>query len=101
MTDERSASAAAPHQIGQRFSTAKHVVATQEADATILLDTRRGKYFTLNDVGSRIWALLSDGATVSDVIEVLALEFDVSVERIGGDVESFVKQLRRSKLITR
>ena len=100
MTDKGSTIAPAPNETGRRFRTAEHVVATQEADATILLDTRRGKYFTLNGVGSRIWALLSAGATVGDVIERLAPEFDVSADQIGGDVDSFVKQLQHSKLIT-
>jgi hypothetical protein len=75
------------------------VVSTQQADATILLDVRRGKYYTLNGVGSRVWALLSEGATVGAIITRLADEFEVSAEQLSGDVERFVEQLHRSKLI--
>lgn len=84
----------------RRFRTAEHVVSTQQADATVLLDVRGGTYYTLNGVGGRIWGCLSEGASVSAVVERLAGEFDVSAEQLSGDVESFVEQLDRSRLIT-
>lgn len=83
----------------KRFRTAEHVVSTQQADATVLLDIRGGTYYTLNDVGGRIWVFLSEGASVSAMIERLAAEFDVSAEVVSGDVEGFVEQLDRSRLI--
>jgi hypothetical protein len=54
----------------------------------------------LNGVGGRIWVFLSEGASVSAVVERLAAEFDVPAEQLSGDVEGFVEQLDRSRLIT-
>lgn len=84
----------------RRFRTAEHVVSTQQADATVLLDVRGGTYYTLNGVGGRIWVALSEGASVGAVVERLAAEFDVPAEQLSGDVEGFVEQLGRSRLIT-
>jgi hypothetical protein len=95
-----SVSAPGPRWGEKRFRTAEHVVSTQQADRTILLDVRGGRYYTLNEVGGRVWALLSEGATVSAVTERLASEFEVSAEQLSGDVEGFVKLLDRSRLIT-
>lgn len=84
----------------RRFRAAEHVVATQQVDTTILLDIRRGKYYTLNQVGGRIWALLADGATASSVKQCLAKEFDVPPEKLAADVESFIVTLDSSRLIS-
>ena len=83
----------------RRFRTAEHVFSTQQADATVLLDVRGGTYYTLNEVGGRIWACLSEGASVGVVVDRLAAEFDVPAEQLSGDVASFVEQLDRSRLI--
>lgn len=84
----------------RRFRTAEHVVSTQQADATVLLDIRGGTYYTLNDVGGRIWIFLSEGASVGAMVERLAAEFDMPAEQLTDDVEGFVEQLDRSRLIT-
>jgi len=84
---------------GSILRTAEHVVSTQQAGATILLDVRGGEYYTLNEVGGRIWALLSEGATVTAVVERLAGEFEVPPHQLSRDVEGFVEHLRRSKLL--
>lgn len=96
----RSAGARGSASREMRFRTAEHVVSTQQADATVLLDIRGGTYYTLNDVGGRIWACLSEGASVGGVVERLAAEFDVPAETLSGDVAEFVEELGRSKLVT-
>lgn len=45
------------------------------------------------------WALLSEGATVTTVVERLTGEFDVPPDQLSRDVEGFVAHLRRSKLL--
>jgi hypothetical protein len=97
---DRSTSAPGARREEKRFRTAEHVVATQQADTTILLDVRGGKYYTLNEVGGRIWSLLTEGATVSWVAQRLASEFEVPPEKLSADVERFVTLLDRSRLIT-
>lgn len=84
----------------RRFRAAEHVVATQQHDTTILLDILRGKYYTLNQVGGRIWALLADGATASSVQQCLAKEFAIPPERLAADVESFMVTLDSARLIS-
>lgn len=56
----------------------RHVLATAGSDELVLLDLRSGSYFTLNDVGSRIWSLLASGATLQSVVEAIRAEYDNS-----------------------
>lgn len=57
---------------------APHVVATRCGDDVVLLDPRRGAYFTLNHVAGRIWEMLVAPVTVGAVLDALRREFDVA-----------------------
>jgi hypothetical protein len=85
----------------KKLRTSEHVVSAEQATATILLDVRGGRYYTLNEVGGRIWALLSEGASNGEIVTCLANEFDVSPAELSADMESFIEQLRHSKLVVR
>lgn len=84
-----------------QFRTADNVVARQQAGATILLDLRRGRYYTLNPVSGLIWSVLDGGASMERVIARVREEFDVPDEQIANDVEEFVGSLLSVQLIRR
>lgn len=84
-----------------RFRTADTVVTTKQADTTILMDLRSGRYFTLNPVSGLIWSVLSAGASVDRVISQVKAEFDAPEERITADVEEFLESLLSAELIRR
>lgn len=65
----------------------------------VLLDTESGIYFGLNPVGARIWELTSEPYLVKDIINVLADEYAVDVEKLAGDVLSFVNSLYQRSLV--
>ena len=76
-----------------RFAHAPDVRSAVHADRTVLLDLRRERYYSLDDVGTRIWALLGEGADVPAMIERLAEEFDAPADRIAADVDAFLLRL--------
>jgi len=86
----------------QRFRTADRVVATEQADTTILMDLRSGRYHTLNPVGGLIWSVLATGAPLDRAIARVREEFgDAPEEQLTDDVEEFVRNLLSAKLIRR
>lgn len=87
--------------VAARFRIMDKVVATEQADATILLDLRNGRYYTLNPVGGRIWSLISSGASMDQVLARVKEEFDAPDEQLTNDVEEFVASLLSGKLIRR
>jgi hypothetical protein len=65
----------------------------------VLLDLASGRYFGLNPVGTRIWTLLAEGATVAAVAAALAQEFDAEPAAIARDVDELVTELAARGLV--
>jgi coenzyme PQQ biosynthesis protein PqqD len=81
--------------------TRRENVLTQEtSDALVLLDTSGGAYFSLNEVGSRVWGLCDGTRTVAEVVEVLADEFEAPRETIRDDVLELLEELVAERLVT-
>ena len=55
--------------------------------------------FNLNCVGSRILELLEGGSAESDIVNVIAQEFNSSREVVENDVREFIESLREHKLV--
>ena len=69
------------------------------ADETMLLDLDGGTYFTLNEVGARVWELCDGERSVAGIAAVLADEYDAPVELIERDVVELVTELEAERLI--
>lgn len=82
-----------------RLTPAKHVVSTMHGTRTVLLDARSGRYYGLDEVGSRIWNLAEAGFAPSTIAEKLAQEYDATAETLQQDVQAFITKLKRSHLL--
>ena len=68
-------------------------------DEVIVLDGRSWAYLSVNESGERLWKLLTDGATESQLVSALVTEFDVDEARARDDVRAFVAALRAQDLL--
>ena len=59
-----------------------------QADATVLLDGERGRYYTLNQVAGRMWELLVAGEPLIEILNCLGEEFEVADETLQADVDA-------------
>ncbi len=76
-------------------------VLTQEtSDGLVLLDPDGGEYFALNEVGARVWELCDGARTVTEVVGVLAEEFEAPSEVIRDDVLELLEELAAERLVT-
>ena len=66
---------------------------------TVLLSIEKGKYYGMGEVGTRIWDLLAEKRTISDICETLVAEYRVSREQCREDVKSFIHELYREGLV--
>lgn len=82
-----------------RLSPAKHVVSTMHGTRTVLLDTRSGRYYGLDEVGSRIWCLAESGLDHRRIAHCLADEYDTPEEKLQQDVSEFISKLKRTRLM--
>jgi len=67
--------------------------------ALAILDAASGRFYTLNDVGARVWDLLRDGSTLSSIVAEVQREYDVSVHVLRADIERLLRQLADAGLL--
>ncbi|HEY9428117.1 MAG TPA: PqqD family protein [Gemmatimonadaceae bacterium] len=72
---------------------------TGPTGAIAILDAERGQFYSLNEVGGRVWELLRDGATFGAIVDRLCGEYDAAPETIGADVERLLVQLASVGLV--
>jgi hypothetical protein len=65
----------------------------------VLLATESGKYFGLNEVGTRMWTLLHRHGDIEAVCHALLAEYEVPEERLREDVSRFVGALADRGLV--
>jgi hypothetical protein len=78
---------------------ARQVVSTAHGSRTVLLDSRSGHYYGLDEVGSRIWDLAEAGFSAESIVEELAQEYDAPPEKLRRDVDNFITELKSSRLL--
>lgn len=81
-----------------KYRPAEEVVAKMVGDELVLLDYEREVYYGLDPIGARIWELLST-STLSEIIDTLLGEYDVTREELAADVEALMKELETSGLV--
>lgn len=85
--------------LDRRVRAAPRVVSREVEAETVLLDLDSGRYFDLDDTGTRLWRRLAPGARLGDVVDELAAEYDAPRERLAADLVAFVAELERQKLV--
>lgn len=99
MTSLPRADSVQPQVPQARFDQADGVLGTRQGDTTVLLDVNGGMYYTLNEVGGRIWELLGEGVAVPAIVERLQAEYDVAPETLAADTEGLIDRLLKAKLV--
>ena len=86
-----------------RLRQAPHAVSTAQGGETVVVDVADGQYHILNDVGTRVWALVHAGATMCSIVETLGREYvlpaDAPPDLLERDVAALVSQLANVGLI--
>ena len=77
----------------------QHVRSTHTADGAVILDVGRGRIFSLNQTGSRIFQLLESGCEEDAIVRHIVHEFGAVEETAENDVREFFGLLRRNQLL--
>ena len=68
--------------------------------AAAILDSEKEQFYSLNEVGARVWSLLSEGTTFGAIVDRLQNEYDVTAETLGADVERLLQQFAGAGLLS-
>lgn len=86
------------------LSPSGHVALTADTlvrrvgEESVILNVRTGRYYTLDEVGTRVLEHLTSGASVGEAIEALLAEFAVERATLEADVESLLGELAAAGL---
>ena len=88
-------------QPSDRFNISDEVLSQEVNGETVLLDLDGESYFGLNEVGTRIWQLITAEQTVAEVLSTLSDEYDASHAQLNDDVGELLAKLADAGLVTR
>jgi hypothetical protein len=77
----------------------ERVIAQESTETLVLLNVDSGEYYTLNEVGMRVWELCDGEAKVSEMVAIMSNEYDVSAAVIEADILELLEELASEKLI--
>lgn len=69
------------------------------ADESVILNLEDGVYYGLNSVASRVWELVQEPRTLSEVRDRLLFEYEIEESSCTRDLVELVRQLHRWKLV--
>ena len=75
------------------------VVSRELEGEAVILNLESGVYFGLNEVGTRIWALIQQGRSLRNVLEALQQEYEVNPQILENDLLQLVEQLQARGLV--
>lgn len=85
--------------MSERFKPEPLVLSVVRDTDAALLDLRSQRCYALNEVGTRIWVLLSRGTEHAVIVELLAEEYDAPFDVIASDTRAIVDELVRARLV--
>ena len=83
----------------QRLKPSPDAFANAVGSETVLLQVKRGTYYGLDEIGTRIWAGIKEGVSPLDMCDRIAAEFDEPVETVKADARAFLEDLRVHEII--
>lgn len=85
--------------LASRVTIPAHVLSRHLQDELVVLQLKRGVYFGLDAIGTRIWELLREDRSLREVLAALVAEYEVEEAQGAEDVLDLVQQLREQGLI--
>ena len=76
-----------------------HTVFRETDGEGIALNLETEQFYTMNEVGTRMWFLLQEKQSVSAVAAAIEAEYEISHEEVIADLESFLNDLQKNGLI--
>ena len=69
------------------------VLVRELAGESVLLNLNSESYFGLDEVGTRMWAVVANAPSVEAAFDTLLAEYEVEPERLRADLHNFIQKL--------
>ena len=85
--------------LASKATPSDDVLVQEVGGESVLLDLASERYFGLDPVGTRIWALLGEHGSLQTINDTLCEEFDAEPARIRSDLLALVGELAEAGLV--
>ena len=75
------------------------VVSRRLGDEIVLVHLKTNRIFSLSPTGARLWELLSDGKSRTEIEAALLSEYEVTPQQVSAEVDSLVGALEAERLL--
>jgi hypothetical protein len=76
-----------------------HVSFSVIGEDAFLLNTRTNKYYGLQQVGARLWQLLTEGKSLPEAHQALLGEYDVAAGQLELDLLELLEDMQKNGLV--
>lgn len=83
----------------QRLTAPEHVMFRELDGEAVLLNLQNEMYYGLDEVGTRMWQLLTTSDSVQAAMNTMIEEFDVTPDVLEKDVARMIKELQEHGLL--
>lgn len=83
----------------KRVSVPAHVLVRQVEGELVLLNLQNQRYFGLDEVGTRMWTVLTAAESVQTAYETLLAEYDVEADLLRQNLQELIEHLRANGLL--
>jgi len=84
----------------RRVTPVPEVLFQDVGDEAVLLNLQTEHYFSLNDVGTRMWQLLCEHGDTDTVVARLSDLYDAEVDTLRQDLAELIVELHEAALVT-
>lgn len=81
------------------IAASKNVLFCELNDGAVILVMKSGVYYGLDAVGTRIWSLIQEPRSVTQILSTLCQEYDVDEERCELDIRALLQNMSELGLI--
>ena len=74
-------------------------ISSELGDEAVILNLDSGVYYGLNEVGARVWELIQQPRSFSELLSALLEEYDVSLEACRQDLTAILMDLKSANLV--
>jgi len=83
-----------------RVRRGRDVLHREVEGEAVLVDLGSGRFFGLDEVGTRVWDRLDTEATVASLVDRVVEEFEVARPRAEKDLLALLREMARRRLVT-
>jgi len=87
------------HLAANRLSVPPDVLMREVDGESVLLNLLNERYYTLDEVGTRMWTLLTTSESIEDAWKGLLAEYEVEPETLRRDLQELIEKLVENGLL--